>query len=179
MEENATELSDWSSERGSLSVTPCVGCFLTSETHSIPRVFENSMRLLRSVPRLIIFLRVKYSRTPFIPAEKRLHIKLYDEIYHITATFGYADKKNKSLYNDILLLAKELYQIPLGDEENQITFFLSNQTIDIERKNLFSTCLRLPLYLYSFQKSLVNPQSTNALQINAKNTILIGTFLRL
>jgi hypothetical protein len=122
---------------------------------------------------LIIFLRIKYARIPFVKKEKRLLIKLYGHIYHISATFGYAETEKTSVYNDILLLAKELYQIPIPDYENQITFFISNQTIQINNKGFYSWINRWPLYIYSIQKSLINMENLN-IRMNPKNTVQIG-----
>ncbi len=156
-----------------VSITPCVGCFLTNNRHYTPHVFENYIRLIRSIPKLIIFLRIQYARIPFIKKEKRLLIKLYGHVYHISATFGYAETKKTSIYNDILLLAKELYQIPIPIYENEITFFISNQTIQISKKGFYSWINRWPLYIYSIQKRLVNTENIN-IRINPKNTIQIG-----
>jgi K+ transporter len=122
---------------------------------------------------MIIFLRIQYARIPFVKKEKRLLIKLYGNIYHISATFGYAETKTKSVYEDILLLAKELYKIPIPNNENEITFFLSNQTIFISKKGFYSWINRWPLYIYSIQKSLINTESIH-LKINPKNTIQFG-----
>jgi len=157
----------------SVSVTPCVGCFLTHNRRSTPDVFENCIRLLHSIPRMIIFLRIQYARIPFVKKEKRLLIKLYGNIYYISATFGYSERKSKSIYEDILLLAKQLYKIPIPNNENEITFFLSNQTIVISPKGFYSWINRWPLYIYSIQKSLINTESIH-LKINPKNTIQFG-----
>ena len=155
------------------SVTPCVSCFLTHNRRHTPHVFENYIRLLRSIPKLIIFLRIQYARVPFVKKEKRLLIKLYGDIYHISATFGYAETKKKSVYHDILLLAKQLYQIPIPDFEHEITFFISNQTIQISKRAFSSWLSRWPLYIYSIQKSLISRENVN-IKINPKNTIQIG-----
>jgi hypothetical protein len=74
---------------------------------------------------MIIFLHIQYVRVPFIDRNKRLVIKLYGGIYHISATFGYAETEKKSVYSDILLLAKELYELPIPSIETKITFFYS------------------------------------------------------
>ncbi|CAF1278754.1 unnamed protein product, partial [Didymodactylos carnosus] len=110
-------------EQISVSVTPGVGCFLTHNRRQTPHVFENHVQLLHSVPQVIIFLRIQYARVPVVVQDKRLLIKLYGNIYHISATFGYAEMKKKSVYKDILLLAKELYQLPIPEDEAKITFF--------------------------------------------------------
>jgi K+ transporter len=175
--ENESELRSISNE-GSVSITPCIGCFITHNRRQTPHVFENYIKLLHSVPKLIIFLRIHYARIPFVRKEKRLLIKLYGHIYHISATFGYAETKKKSIYNDILMLAKELYQIPMPDNENEITFFISNQTIQISNKGFHSWINRWPLYIYSIQKSLVN-QEVNNIRMNPKNTIQIGIIAEL
>jgi K+ transporter len=122
---------------------------------------------------MIIFLRIQYARIPFVKKEKRLLIKLYGNIYHISATFGYAETKTKSVYEDILLLAKELYKIPIPNNENEITFFLSNQTIFISKKGFYSWINRWPLYIYSIEKSLINTESIHS-KINPKYTIQFG-----
>ena len=161
-----------------LGVTPGIGCFLTYKSRQTPHVFENYIRLVRSIPQRIIFLKIQFARLPFIDPSKRLLIKLYGDIYHITATFGYAETKNKSVYEDILLLAKQLYQLPIPILENQITFFLPNQTIHICKTGWKSFFTRWPLYLYSIQKKLVPRESIN-IQINPKNTIQIGIIAQL
>ncbi len=161
-----------------ISVTPGVGCFLTHNSRQTPHVFESYVRLLRSVPQMIIFLRIQYARVPFVDREKRLLIKLYGDIYHISATFGYAETEKKSVYDDILLLAKELYQLPIPSMEKKITFFIPNQIIVISKKGWKSWITRWPLYLYSIQKSLVPRESIN-IRINTKNTIQIGILAEL
>lgn len=170
--------ADTLSEGTPASITPCVGCFLTHNRRRTPHVFENYIRLLHSIPKKIIFLRIQFARIPFVPREKRLLIKLYGDIYHISATFGYAEKKNKSVYEDILLLAKELYQLPIPLLESQITFFISNQTILIGKKGLFSFINRWPLHIYSIQKKLINRESS-MIRINPKNTIQIAILAQL
>jgi K+ transporter len=127
---------------------------------------------------MIIFLRIQYARVPFVDREKRLLIKLYGDIYHISATFGYAETEKKSVYDDILLLAKELYQLPIPSTEKKITFFIPNQIIVISKKGWKSWITRWPLYLYSIQKSLVPRESIN-IRINTKNTIQIGILAEL
>jgi hypothetical protein len=127
---------------------------------------------------MVIFLRIQYARIPFIDREKRLLIKLYGDIYHISATFGYAETKNKSVYDDILVLAKELYQLPIPSTDKKLTFFLPNQTILISKKGWKSWMSRWPLYLYSIQKKLVPSESIN-IRMNPKNTIQIGIIAEL
>jgi len=178
-EQNSNEIQlETNSGIRPISVTPCVSCFLTHNRRYTPHVFENYIRLVHSIPKLIIFLRIQYARIPFIKKEKRLLIKLYGHIYHISATFGYAETKNKSVYNDILLLAKELYQIPIPNYENEITFFISNQTIQISNKGFYSWINRWPLYIYSIEKSLVNTEDIY-IQINTRNTIQIGIIIQI
>lgn len=174
---NEIELDTYSNER-SVSVTPCVGCFLTHNRRFTPHVFENYLRLLHSIPKSIIFLRIQHARVPFVKKDQRLLIKLYGPIYHISATFGYAETRKQSIYEDILLLAKELYQIPIPSNENEITFFTSNQTIQISKRGLRSYLNRWPLYIYSIQKSLISGENIN-IRINPKNTIQIGTIAEL
>jgi K+ transporter len=161
-----------------ISVTPGIGIFLTQNSRQTPHAFESYLRLLRSVPQMIIFLRIRYARIPFVEKEKRLLIKLYGDIYHISATFGYAETKKKSVYDDILLLAQQLYQLPIPLIENQITFFIPNRIIIISKKGYKSWITRWPLYLYSIQKSLVPGESIN-IKINPKNTIQIGIIAEL
>jgi K+ transporter len=127
---------------------------------------------------MVIFLRIQYARIPFVDREKRLLIKLYGDIYHISATFGYAETEIKSVYDDILLLAKELYNISIPENEKKITFFLPNQTIMISKKGWKSWISRWPLYLYSIQKRLIVGESIN-IRMNPKNTIRIGILAEL
>ena len=171
------ELDTYSNER-SVSVTPCVGCFLTHNRRYTPHVFENYLRLLHSIPKSIIFLRIRHARIPYVKKDQRLLIKLYGHIYHISVTFGYAETRKQSIYEDILLLAKELYRIPIPANESDITFFTSNQTIDISKKGWRSYFNRWPLYIYSIQKSLIGGGNIN-IRINPKNTIQIGTIAEL
>jgi K+ transporter len=170
---NEIELNSRENER-SISVTPGVACFLTDKNRQSPDVFENYIRLVRSMPQSIIFIRIQYGRVPFIDREKRLLIKLYGNIYHITARFGYAETKNKNVYSDILLLAKELYQFPIPLIENEITYFIPNQIIYLSKQGWKTFIPKSILFLYSIQKKLVPIQSTY-IQINPRNTILIGT----
>jgi K+ transporter len=162
----------------SISVTPGVACFLTHNSRKTPHVFESYIRLLRSIPQMIIFLHIKYARVPFIDRDKCLLIKFYGGVYHISATFGYAQTENKSVYSDILLLAKELYQFPIPSIETKITFFIPNETILISKKGWRSWITRWPIYLYSIQKRLIPRESIN-IKINPRNTIQIGILAEL
>jgi K+ transporter len=173
------DLSDSSEDdedesNNSISNRFSVACFLTDKNRQSPDVFENYIRLVRSMPQSIIFIRIQYGRVPFIDREKRLLIKLYGNIYHITARFGYAETKNKNVYSDILLLAKELYQFPIPLIENEITYFIPNQIIYLSKQGWKTFIPKSILFLYSIQKKLVPIQSTY-IQINPQNTILIGT----
>ena len=163
---------------GSISVVPYVGCFLTDSLCETPDVFEDSLRLLHSRGRLLIFVKIEYLRIPRVSKEKRLRIKFYDEIYSIRARFGYAEKDAPSLYEDILLLAKELYHLPIPTDENQLTIFLSHQTIRLRKRNLLSSIWTIPFRIYSLEKSLVN-QHSNQIRINPTNTIQLGTIIEL
>ncbi|CAF1102347.1 unnamed protein product [Adineta steineri] len=174
---NEIELNNLENSR-EISVTPGVACFLTCSSRQTPDIFENYIRLFRNIPQLIIFLRIQYARVPFISRDKRLLIKLYGNIYYISATFGYGETKKKCVFNDILLLSKELYQLPIPLIENQITFFLPNQIILISKKGYKSWITRWPLYLYSIQKRLVQKELIN-IQINTKNTIQIAIIAEL
>jgi K+ transporter len=174
-----SSLENINSDERRISVTPCVSCFLTDDSTNTPHVFENHVRLLHSIPQIIIFLRIQYARIPFIKKEKRLLIKLYgNNIYHICARFGYAEKKKKSIYSDILLLSAELYNIPIPLNENQINYFISNEIIFICKKGFYSYLNRWPLMIYSLQKSLLNRQNS-FIQLNIKNTIQFGIIVEL
>ena len=177
---SGTSLSVEERQRGSgpISIVPYVGCFLTDSLDETPDVFEDSLRLLHSRGRLLIFVKIEFVRVPRVAKEKRLRIKFYDEIYSIRARFGYAEKDDQSLFEDILLLAKELYHLPIPTDENQVTIFLSHQTIRLRKRNLLAAIWTLPFRIYSLEKSLVNPQS-NLIRINPTNTIQLGTIMEL
>ncbi len=174
---NRVELNNAEDEI-SISVTPGVACFLTNNSRKTPHAFESYIRLLRSVPQMIIFLHIQYARVPFIHREKRLFIKLYGGIYYISAIFGYAETEKKFVYSDILLLAKELYELPIPSIETKITFFIPNQTILVSTKGWRSWITRWPLYLYSIQKRLIPRESIN-IKMNPRNTIQIGILAEL
>ena len=161
-----------------ISIVPYVGCFLTDSLAETPDVFEDSLRLLYSRGRLLIFVKIEFVRVPRVAKEKRLRIQFYDEIYSIRARFGYAEKDDQSLFEDILLLAKELYHLRIPTDENQVTIFLSHKTIRLRKRNLLAAIWTLPFRIYSLEKSLVNPQS-NLIRINPTNTIQLGTILEL
>lgn len=59
VENNSNEISleEYNNSR-SVSVTPCIGCFLTHNRRYTPHIFENYIRLLHSIPKLTIFLRI-------------------------------------------------------------------------------------------------------------------------
>ena len=161
-----------------ISVSPGVGCFFTDNIRSTPHIFENYLRLLRSVPQMILFIQLRYVRLPFVDRSKRLKVKLYGHIYHLTATFGYAERKNQCLYRDVLLLAKELYQIPIPERENQMRFILGNEEILLRQPSDRFLVQRVLLHLYSLQKTLSRNQSID-IGINAQNTIRIGIIAEL
>lgn len=161
-----------------ISIVPYVACFLTDSLDETPDVFEDSLRLLHSRGRLLIFVKIEFVRVPRVTKAKRLRIKFYDEIYSIRARFGYAEKDDQSLFEDILLLAKELFHLPIPTDENQVTIFLSHQTIRLRKRNLPAAIWTIPFRIYSLEKSLVNPQS-NLIRINPTNTIQLGTIVEL
>ena len=165
-----------------ISITPGIACFLTHDTSQSPSIFESYLRLMRSVPQMIIFLRIDYVRIPFVNRARRLLIKSYGNMYHISARFGYAEQKSKCIYTDILLIAKELYHLPIGNQSNQITFVLPNQIILFAKHTnqslLRKWLARCPLYLYTIQKRILSTQSINV-RIDANNTIFISIIAEL
>lgn len=165
-----------------ISIAPGIACFLTDDASQSPSIFESYLRLLRNVPQMIIFLRIEYVRIPYVNRARRLLIKSYGNMYHISARFGYAEQKSKCIYTDILLLAKNLYDLPIGEQSNQITYFLPNQIIlfatDKNRKFFCRWCSRCPLYLYAIQKSLLSRQSIN-IRIDPSHTVFISILAEL
>jgi hypothetical protein len=87
---------------------------------------------------MIIFLRIEYAHFPVDAEDKRLFMKLYGDIFHISANFGYAEFKSEkkyTVYNDILILTKELDQLPVPESQRKVTFFISNPTISISKRD--------------------------------------------
>ncbi|CAF0977134.1 unnamed protein product [Didymodactylos carnosus] len=161
-----------------VSITPGIGCFITHNNKRTPYVFENFIELMHSIPQVIIFLQIQYARIPVVSIQQRLLVKLYGEsIYHITARFGYSEN-DKNLYDDVLILARNLYQIPISDDEMKVTFFISNQTVNVSTKGWKSWIRRWPLYLYSVLKALYPGEAIN-IQLPLENTVYIGTLSEL
>ncbi|CAF1102292.1 unnamed protein product [Didymodactylos carnosus] len=161
-----------------VSVTPGIGCFITHDNKRTPHVFENFIQLMHSIPQVIIFLKIQYARIPVVSIQQRLLVKLYGEsVYHITARFGYSEN-DKNLYDDVLILARNLYQIPISDDEMKVTFFISNQTVNVSTKGWKSWIRRWPLYLYSVLKALYPSEAIN-IQLPLENTVYIGTLSEL
>ncbi|CAF4709013.1 unnamed protein product, partial [Rotaria magnacalcarata] len=67
---------------------------------------------------------------PSIDDDQRLIVRTFgNNIFHITSIFGYVET-NISLFN-ILYLAQQLYNVPITNDESEITFFLPNETIHV------------------------------------------------
>lgn len=160
-----------------LSVVPGLGCFLTENSRQSPMLFEIYLRLLRNIPQLIIFLQIEYLSIPFVQREKRLIVKSYGEnLFHLKCRIGFGETKRTSIYEDILLLAKELHQLAIPEDEKQITYFVPNDFIRRQspsRRSLPSLLLVPVLSFYSFQKSLL-PRKTINIHINPKQTLHFG-----
>ena len=171
-----------SSDVPRLSVVPGLGCFLTENSRQSPMLFEIYLRLLRNIPQLIIFLQIDYLSIPFVDREKRLIVKTYGEnLFHLKCRIGFGEKKRTSIYEDILLLAKELHQLAIPDDEKQITYFIPNDFIrrkSTSTRSLPSLLLVPVLSFYAFQKSLL-PRKTINIHINPNQTLHFGILHRI
>jgi K+ transporter len=165
-----------------ISVSPGIVCFLTDSSSRTPPVFENYLRLLRTVPQTIVFVRIQYARVPFVAREQRLLIKSYGPVYLVAARFGYAENKAKCLSSDVLRLVDELYQLPISDKHCKVTYVLANEMIVLRKSTKRNVCRQWldqwPLRFYAIQKGLLPSQSMN-LRIDAMNTVQIATVAEL
>ncbi|CAF1589231.1 unnamed protein product [Rotaria sordida] len=158
-------------------VTPCIACFLTMSKKHTPHVFENFVSHMHSIPQVIIFLKIEYSKRAIINDNERLTVKTYgDNIYHITASYGYSQYRIKPY--EILLLASAQYNVPIPNDELQVTFFVPNETIKVSTVGWRSWIRRWPLYIYSILKSLYPGAAVN-IKLNPENTISIGILAKL
>ncbi|CAF4769812.1 unnamed protein product [Rotaria socialis] len=153
-------------------VTPGVACFLTISKKHTPHVFESFLSHMHSVPQVIIFLKIEHTKRAIINNNQRLTVKVYgDNIYHVTALYGYTEYRIKPF--EILLLARAQHNVPIPDNEFQVTVFVSNETIKILTIGWRSWIRRWPLYIYSVLKSLYPGAAVN-IELNPENTISIG-----
>ncbi|CAF0908636.1 unnamed protein product [Didymodactylos carnosus] len=160
-----------------LNIMSGLGCFLTNSRKYTPHVFESFLRRTHIIPQTIIFLKIEYARIPVVDDDKRLLVKIYGEtIYHITAIFGYSESYI-NLFN-VLKLARILYNVPVPEQESDITFFMSNETIAVLTRGWKSWIRRWPLYIYRLMKSLYPGVSLN-IELAPENTIIIGILAEL
>ncbi|CAF1429572.1 unnamed protein product [Adineta ricciae] len=158
-------------------ITPCVGCFLTSSTKHTPHVFENYLTRTRSVPQVIIFLRIEHIKSSTIEDDRRLAVKQYGEgIFHLTALYGHSENRIKPF--DILTLARTQFNLPIPDHESKVTIFTPNETIKVSTVGWASWIRRWPLYLYAILKSLYPGAAVN-IKLAPENTINIGILAKL
>jgi KUP system potassium uptake protein len=158
-------------------ITPGVACFLTTSKKHTPHVFENFISRVHAVPQVIIFLQVEFAKSPIVKNEKRLIVRAYGEnIYHITALYGYSENQIQPF--DILLLARNLFQVPIPDDEMKITLFDTHEHIKVSTVGCISWIRRWPLYIYSIMKSLY-PGAAMNIKYNPENTIHVGILARL
>lgn len=153
-------------------LTPGVACFLTTSKKTTPYVFETFLHQMKAHQRILIFLKIEYARMPNIDDDQRLIVRSYSRsIYHLTATFGYAET-NINLMN-IIQLAKQIYDVPIDRDKGLITFFLPHETIDVNTRGWKSWIRRWPLYVYSFLKNLYPGMPLN-LKSLPENSIQVG-----
>ncbi|CAF1547762.1 unnamed protein product, partial [Didymodactylos carnosus] len=159
------------------SITPGLGVFLTTSSTYTPHVFENLLKRLHAIPQVIIFLKISHVSVPILSDEKRLIIKSYGNqtIYHIVAHFGYCENKIHVL--EILQLAASISGIPVPNEAN-ITFFIPNATIVVNKKGWKTWFTRWPLIVYSVLKSSF-PGPAKNLHLPPANTVSVGILAHL
>ncbi len=154
------------------TITPGVGCFLTTSKRYTPYVFENFVSRMNAHQNILIFLKVEYARMPNIDDDQRLIVRVFGQnIYHITSIFGY-DETNINLFN-ILQLAQQLYDVPITKNQSEITFFLPDETIRVNTIGWKSWLRRWPLYIYSILKTLYPGMALNFRTV-PENTIKVG-----
>jgi K+ transporter len=152
--------------------TPGVGCFLTRSRRYTPYVFETFLSRMHAHQQILIFLKLDYARMPNIDDDQRLIVRAFGtNIYHITSIFGYTET-NINLFS-ILHLARQLYDVPITENESTITFFLPNETTHVNTTGWKTWLRRWPLYLYSILKSLYPGMPLNFKSI-PENTIKVG-----
>ncbi|CAF2581158.1 unnamed protein product [Rotaria sp. Silwood2] len=158
-------------------VTPGVACFLTTSKKHTPHVFESFLSHMHSIPQVIIFLKIEHTKRAIIKDNERLTVKIYgDNIYHITALYGYSECRIKPY--QILLLAHTQHNVPIPNNELQVTFFVANEAIKVSTVGWRSWFRRWPLYIYSILKSLY-PGAAGNIKLNPESTISIGILAKL
>ena len=158
-------------------VTPGVGCFLSSSKKHTPHVFESFLSRMHSVPQVIIFLHIEHTKLSMIKESERLSVKQYgDNIFHITALYGYSEYRIKPF--DILLLARTQYQVPIPDDQMKVTVFVANATIKVSTGTWISWIRRWPLFIYAILKSLFPGAAVN-IKLKPENTVSIGILAKL
>ncbi|CAF1216089.1 unnamed protein product [Rotaria magnacalcarata] len=149
-----------------------VGCFLTTSKKFTPYIFENFLNRTRAHQEIVIFLKIEYARMPSIDDDQRLIVRTFgNNIFHITSIFGYVET-NISLFN-ILYLAQQLYNVPITNDESEITFFLPNETIHVNTHGWKAWLRFIPLYIYSILKQLYPGIPLNVKSVS-ENTIYVG-----
>jgi K+ transporter len=158
-------------------ITPGVGCFLTTSKKHTPHVFENFLFHMHSVPQLIIFLQIEHTKMSFIKDRDRFKVKQYGEnIFHITALFGYSEYRIKPY--EILVLARATHNIPVPDDAKKVTIFVPNEAIKVSTVGWRSWFRRWPLYLYSILKSIYPGVAVN-IKLDPESTISIGILAKI
>ncbi|CAF1108645.1 unnamed protein product [Adineta steineri] len=156
-----------------VTITPGVGCFLTTSKKYTPYVFENFLCRMHAHQEILVFLKLDCARMPSVDDDQRLIIRAYGKnIYHISAIFGYTET-NINLFN-ILHLARQYYDVPISANESSMTFFLPDETIHVNTHGWKTWLRRWPLYAYSILKTLYPGMPLN-FKAMPQNTIKVGT----
>jgi KUP system potassium uptake protein len=70
--------------------TPGMGIFLTPIQHRIPKAFTNFVSRIHVVPEVIVFLTIKFEKSPFIEQQNAVQVKRYgDSLYRVIARLIY------------------------------------------------------------------------------------------
>ena len=158
-------------------ITPGVGCFLTTSKKHTPHVFENFLSRMHAVPQVIIFLQIEFAKHPTVESDKRIIVKKYGEnIYHITALYGYSENQIQPF--DVLLLARASSQVPIPDDEMKVTLFVAYEKINVSTIGCQSWIRRWPLFIYSIMKSLY-PGAAMNIKLTPDNTVHVGMSAKL
>eukprot|EP01124_Arcella_intermedia_P026648 TRINITY_DN505_c0_g1_i5.p1 TRINITY_DN505_c0_g1~~TRINITY_DN505_c0_g1_i5.p1 ORF type:complete len:903 (-),score=172.70 TRINITY_DN505_c0_g1_i5:427-3135(-) len=132
-----------------ITTLPFAGVFLSHTHIKTPVAFEIFLDRISGLPRIVIFLKLNKSSTPFVSDEDRVRVKeLFDSVYMVTLSIGYAEHSTPTTLLEIL--TSEVGGLPpLSSEE--ITIFVPADTIQVVNRNY---ALRFILWIYATMKSI-------------------------
>uniref|UniRef100_A0A6B2KYH3 Potassium transporter n=1 Tax=Arcella intermedia TaxID=1963864 RepID=A0A6B2KYH3_9EUKA len=133
----------------SITTLPFVGVFLTDSSVKTPESFELFLDRICGLPKTVIFLKLTKPNIPFVTEEDRVQVKqLFDSVYFVTLSFGYAEVTQPNTIIDILTSKPQ--GLPQY-QPNEIAIFIPADKVKVVNTNYFWKAI---FWVYAKMKSL-------------------------